>query len=178
MPTEQPTDMFCRSNGQGQRFIMLLFCGGCCFILAAFQLKTKALPMDGEFAHARSAWYETCQQQHRLVLAPCVLLPFYTNMLLFACMVVADHLRFHTVAMRMPLELPLVAFLHGWFYLSAACFHDRHMAQDSTRMPRPPRKAGFGLVHHENSRIYGFWIVVCALTSVWAQEKSSTEWPL
>eukprot|EP00971_Amphidinium_carterae_P074405 1470387-Amphidinium_carterae.2 len=64
MPTEQPTDMFCISNGQGKRFIMLLFCGGCCFVLAAIQLRRKALSMYGAFARARLAWYETCQQQN------------------------------------------------------------------------------------------------------------------
>eukprot|EP00971_Amphidinium_carterae_P214122 4249462-Amphidinium_carterae.1 len=85
MPTEQPTDMFCRSNRQGQRFILLLFCGVCCFILAAIQLKRKALPMDGEFARARSAWHETCHRQNRLVLASCVLLPFYSRALWLTC---------------------------------------------------------------------------------------------
>eukprot|EP00971_Amphidinium_carterae_P018443 363952-Amphidinium_carterae.1 len=85
MPTEQPTDMFCKSNGQSKRLIMLLSCGGCCFVLAAISLKREALPMDGEFARARLAWYETCQQQHRLVLASFVLLPLYSNTLWFAC---------------------------------------------------------------------------------------------
>eukprot|EP00971_Amphidinium_carterae_P169615 3360350-Amphidinium_carterae.1 len=63
--------------------------------------------MHGAVARARSAWYETCQQQNRLVLAPCVLLPFYSNALLLACPVVADHLRFHAVGMRVALELQL-----------------------------------------------------------------------
>eukprot|EP00971_Amphidinium_carterae_P097560 1930436-Amphidinium_carterae.1 len=76
MPAEQPTGMFCRSDQQGTRFIMLLICSGCCFILVAIQLKIEALPMYGNFARARSAWYETCQRQNRLVLASCVLLPF------------------------------------------------------------------------------------------------------
>eukprot|EP00971_Amphidinium_carterae_P305511 6071099-Amphidinium_carterae.2 len=115
MVEEQPTDMFCRSNRQSARFIMLLFCGGCGFVLAAIQLKRKALPMYGQFAIARSAWYETCQQQNRLVVASFVLLPFYSNALWLACTVVADHLRFHVVSMRVPLELQLVAFLHLWF---------------------------------------------------------------
>eukprot|EP00971_Amphidinium_carterae_P020718 408348-Amphidinium_carterae.1 len=68
MPTEQPVDMFCKSNRHGKYFIMLLFCGGCCFILAAIKLKRKALPMYGKFARARLAWFETRQQQNRLVL--------------------------------------------------------------------------------------------------------------
>eukprot|EP00971_Amphidinium_carterae_P019857 391211-Amphidinium_carterae.1 len=85
MPAEQPTDMFCRSNRQSQKFILLLFCGVCCFVLAAIQLKIKALPMYGDFARAKSAWHETCQQQNRLVLASCVLLPFYSKALLLAC---------------------------------------------------------------------------------------------
>eukprot|EP00971_Amphidinium_carterae_P136050 2695782-Amphidinium_carterae.1 len=85
MPEEQPTDMFCRSNRQSQKFILLLLCGGCCFVLAAIQLKRTALPMCGEFEHARLAWYETCQQQNRLVLTSCVLLPFYSKALLLAC---------------------------------------------------------------------------------------------
>eukprot|EP00971_Amphidinium_carterae_P032777 645305-Amphidinium_carterae.1 len=66
MPAEQPTDMFCRSNRQSKQFIMLLYCGVCCFVVAAIKLKRKALPMHGAFARARSAWYETCQQQNRL----------------------------------------------------------------------------------------------------------------
>eukprot|EP00971_Amphidinium_carterae_P283174 5621772-Amphidinium_carterae.1 len=80
--------------------------------------------------------------------------------------------------MMLPLELHLVAFLHLWFYLSAAHFHDRHVTRNSMRMRHPPRKAGFGLGHHASSRVYGFWIVVCVLTSVWAQEKTSIEWSL
>eukprot|EP00971_Amphidinium_carterae_P256155 5085915-Amphidinium_carterae.1 len=60
--------------------------------------------MERTFAHARSAWHETCQQQHRFLVASCVLLPMYSNMLLHVCMVVADHLRFHVVGMRMPVE--------------------------------------------------------------------------
>eukprot|EP00971_Amphidinium_carterae_P013364 263423-Amphidinium_carterae.1 len=129
--------------------------------------------MKGEVAHARSAWHETCHQQNRLVLASCVLLPFYSNVLLLACTVVADHLRFHVAGMRFPLELHLVAFLHLWFYLSAARFHNRHETRNSMRMTHPPRKAGFGLGHHGSSRVYGLWIIVCVLTSVRAQEKTS-----
>eukprot|EP00971_Amphidinium_carterae_P157850 3129152-Amphidinium_carterae.1 len=70
--------------------------------------------------------------------------------------------------MRVPLELHLVAFLHLWFYLSAARFHDRHVPRKSMRMTHPPRKARFGLGHHhdhESSRVYGLWTVVCVLTS-------------
>eukprot|EP00971_Amphidinium_carterae_P224341 4450668-Amphidinium_carterae.1 len=85
MPEEQPTDMFCRSNRQSIRFIMLLFCGGCCFLLAVIQLKRKGLPMHAEFTRARLAWHETCQRQNRLLLASCVLLPFYSKALLLAC---------------------------------------------------------------------------------------------
>eukprot|EP00971_Amphidinium_carterae_P045156 888582-Amphidinium_carterae.1 len=92
---EQPSDMFCVSNQQGKSFIMLLACGGCVFLLSVFQLTRKTLRVRGKFARARSAWYETCQQQNRLLLASYVLLPTYTNMLLLACTVVADHLRFH-----------------------------------------------------------------------------------
>eukprot|EP00971_Amphidinium_carterae_P233370 4631922-Amphidinium_carterae.1 len=44
------------------------------------------------------------------------------------------------------------------------------------RMTHPPRKAGFRLGHYGSSRVYRMWIVVCVLTSVWAQEKSNTEW--
>eukprot|EP00971_Amphidinium_carterae_P154645 3066437-Amphidinium_carterae.1 len=97
--------------------------------------------MCGESARARLAWHETCQQQNSLVLASCALLPFYSNTLLLTCTVVADHLRFHVVGMRAPLELKLVPFLHLWFYLSAARFHDRHV-----------KKAEFGLGYHGSSR--------------------------
>eukprot|EP00971_Amphidinium_carterae_P193541 3840456-Amphidinium_carterae.1 len=82
--------------------------------------------MNAEFARARSAWWETCQQQSDLVLASCVLLPFYSNALWLECTVVADHLQFHIVGMRVPLELQVVALLHLWFYMSASRFHDRH----------------------------------------------------
>eukprot|EP00971_Amphidinium_carterae_P156141 3095716-Amphidinium_carterae.1 len=108
--------------------------------------------MYGEFARARSAWYETCRQQNRLVLASCVLLPFYSKALLLACTVVADHLRFHVVGIRVPLEVQLVAFTHLWFYLSAASFRGRHVTQNSIRMTHPPRKAGFRLGHYGSSR--------------------------
>eukprot|EP00971_Amphidinium_carterae_P064095 1269055-Amphidinium_carterae.1 len=74
-------------------------------MLAAIQLKRQTLPVDAKFARARSAWYETCQLQNRLSLASCVLLPIYSNMLKLACTVVADHLRFHIVGARMPVEV-------------------------------------------------------------------------
>eukprot|EP00971_Amphidinium_carterae_P287321 5703625-Amphidinium_carterae.1 len=175
MPAEQPTGMFCRSNQQIKHFIMLLFCGGCCFVLAVIQPKRKALPMHGKFARARFAWYETCQQQNRLVLASCMLLPAYSNALWLACTVVADHWRFHVVGMRVPLELRLVPFLHLWFYLAAARFHARHVMQSSTQMTLLQGKAGFRMGHHGSSRVYMLWTVVCVLTSVWAQDKSSTD---
>eukprot|EP00971_Amphidinium_carterae_P306393 6088802-Amphidinium_carterae.1 len=108
--------------------------------------------MDGVYACARSAWYETCQQQNCLMLASCVLLPLYSNALLLACTVVADHFRFHVVGLRVPLEPQLVAFSHLWFYLSAARFHDRHVTHDLIRMAHPPKEAGFILWHHGSSR--------------------------
>eukprot|EP00971_Amphidinium_carterae_P276612 5489321-Amphidinium_carterae.1 len=152
MQTEQPTEMFCRSNWQGKQFILLL-CGGSSFLmLAVIQLKRKALPIRAEVALARSAWYETCQQQNRLALASCVLLPFYSNVLWLACTVVADHLRFHVVGMRVSIELQLVALSHLWFYLSASRFHDRYVTHNSMRMAHPPRKAGFKLGPHGSSR--------------------------
>eukprot|EP00971_Amphidinium_carterae_P191716 3804075-Amphidinium_carterae.1 len=91
MPAEQPTDMFCVSNQQGKRFMILLSCGACVFILAATQLNCTTLCMTGKLARARAAWYETCKQQNCLLSASCALLPLYSNMLLLACTVVADH---------------------------------------------------------------------------------------
>eukprot|EP00971_Amphidinium_carterae_P259822 5155116-Amphidinium_carterae.1 len=132
--------MFCKSNRQSTHFLKLLLCGVCCFAFAAIQLKRKALPMKKKFARARSAWYETCQQHNRLVVASCVLLPLYSNTILLACTVVADHLRFHVAGMRVPLEILLVAFLHLWFYLSAARFHDRNVTQNLLRMTHPLRE--------------------------------------
>eukprot|EP00971_Amphidinium_carterae_P031277 615988-Amphidinium_carterae.1 len=85
MPAEQPTEMFCRSNEQSTRFIMLLFSACFCFVLAVAMRKRMALPMCREVARAGSAWYETCQQQNRLLLASCVPLPFYSNSLWLAC---------------------------------------------------------------------------------------------
>eukprot|EP00971_Amphidinium_carterae_P327023 6458166-Amphidinium_carterae.1 len=80
--------------------------------------------------------------------------------------------------MRVPLELQLTVFVHLCFYLSAARFHDRHVTQSSMRMTHPPSKAEIGLGHHGSSRVYRLWFVVCVLTSVWAPEKSSSEWSL
>eukprot|EP00971_Amphidinium_carterae_P258588 5132415-Amphidinium_carterae.1 len=77
-----------------------------------------------------------------------MLLPLYSKVLSVACTMVADHLRFHVVGMRVPLELLLVAVLHLWFYLSAAHFCDRHVTQNSIRMAHPQRKAGVRLRHH------------------------------
>eukprot|EP00971_Amphidinium_carterae_P054523 1074269-Amphidinium_carterae.1 len=104
--------------------------------------------MSRKFARARLAWYETRLQQNRFLLTSWVLIPFYSKALWLACMVVADHLRFHVVGIRVPLELQLVAFLHFWFYLSAARFHDRHVTQNSMRMTHLLKKAGFRLGHH------------------------------
>eukprot|EP00971_Amphidinium_carterae_P348435 6490487-Amphidinium_carterae.1 len=169
MPAEQPTDMFCRSNRQGTSFVMLLFCGGCCFILAVMLLKKSALPVHGEIiAHARSAWYETCQQHKRLVLASCVILSFYSNSLLLACTVVADHLRFHVVDRRVPLELQLVAVSRLWFYFSAARFHDRHVTQKSMRMAHPitvtsAKKSRIRM--RASWKLEGSHVVVCSVRS-------------
>eukprot|EP00971_Amphidinium_carterae_P080907 1600721-Amphidinium_carterae.1 len=46
------------------------------------------------------------------------------------------------------------------------------------RMTHPPRKARFRSGHHESWRVYSMWIVVCVLTSMWAQEKARTKWSL
>eukprot|EP00971_Amphidinium_carterae_P253560 5034152-Amphidinium_carterae.1 len=97
------------------------------------QLKRGTSPMYGEFVHARAAWYETCQQQNRLVVAACFLLPVYSRMLLLACTVVADHLQVHVVGMRMPVEVGLVAFMHLCFYQSVARFRARHVALKASR---------------------------------------------
>eukprot|EP00971_Amphidinium_carterae_P335822 6471871-Amphidinium_carterae.1 len=79
---------------------MLLLCGACCFLPAVINLKPTTLPVYGKFALARSAWYETCQQLNCVALASFVLLPLYSNTLLPACTVVADHFRFHVVGMK------------------------------------------------------------------------------
>eukprot|EP00971_Amphidinium_carterae_P151813 3009109-Amphidinium_carterae.1 len=145
---ERPSDMFCVSNQQGKGFILLLVCGGCFFLLSAVLLLTRqASPIDGKFALARSAWYDTCQQQNRLLLASCILLPSYSNMPLLVCTVVMDHLRFHLVGMRMPLQVSLVTFLHLCFLQSAARIHDRHVTQTSLRMAHVPTKGGLGEGH-------------------------------
>eukprot|EP00971_Amphidinium_carterae_P031326 617051-Amphidinium_carterae.1 len=107
--------------------------------------------MYGKLALARAAWYETCQQQNRLLVMSCVLLPSYGNMLLLACTVVMDDLRFHVVGMRMPLQVSLVILVHLWFLQSAVGFHGRHVTQDPLRM-HPPRKAGFRWGHHGGLR--------------------------
>eukprot|EP00971_Amphidinium_carterae_P118522 2348098-Amphidinium_carterae.1 len=75
-----PADMFCVSNRQAKHLILLI-CGGICFLLlAAMHPKTQKVStssqMDG-IARARSAWYETRQQQNALFVASCVLLPLY-----------------------------------------------------------------------------------------------------
>eukprot|EP00971_Amphidinium_carterae_P173786 3444957-Amphidinium_carterae.1 len=82
------------------------------------------------------------------------------------------------MGMRVPLEVQVVAFMHLCFYMSTSSFHARHVAQNSMRITPPPRKVGFRLGHHGSARVYRLWIVVCVLTSVWAQQKSSTEWSL
>eukprot|EP00971_Amphidinium_carterae_P289374 5745411-Amphidinium_carterae.1 len=66
MPAEQPTEMFCVSNRKSKHFIMILLGGGCFFMFSAIamQLERRAVPMYGEYARARAAWYETCQQQN------------------------------------------------------------------------------------------------------------------
>eukprot|EP00971_Amphidinium_carterae_P250171 4966132-Amphidinium_carterae.1 len=134
-------------------------------MLAAIQLKRKTLPMYGRFAHAKSAWYETCQQQKCLLLASCVLLPLYNNMLLLSCMVAGDHLRFHVVGMRMPLHVYLVGFLHLCFYQSAAAFHERHVTLNPLRMTHLPKREGYTLGHYSGSSIYSRWILVCVVAS-------------
>eukprot|EP00971_Amphidinium_carterae_P331007 6464336-Amphidinium_carterae.1 len=121
--------------------------------------------MNGVLARARLAWYETCQEQNRLMLASCVLIPFYSNALRLVCTVAADHLRIHVVGNRV--QLQVVAFLHVWCYTSAARFHDRrHVTKNSKKMTLPPREASFRLGQHGSSRVYGLWIVVCVLISV------------
>eukprot|EP00971_Amphidinium_carterae_P153325 3039732-Amphidinium_carterae.1 len=52
---EQPSDMFCVSNEQAKRFIMLFVCGACVFCLMGLTLKSTAHVMLGRFARARSA---------------------------------------------------------------------------------------------------------------------------
>eukprot|EP00971_Amphidinium_carterae_P222341 4413088-Amphidinium_carterae.1 len=143
--------------------------------MAATQLKRKALSSNGKFARARSAWYETCQEHQCLLLTSCVLLPLYSNMLLRACTVVADHLRFHFVGMRLPVEACLVAFMHMCFFQSSARFRGKHVTQNSLRTTHLLKRAGLKRRQHRRSRIYGLWILVCVPGSVQAQNESSTE---
>eukprot|EP00971_Amphidinium_carterae_P014232 280983-Amphidinium_carterae.1 len=112
------------------------------------RLENKTLPMPMNFARAMAAWYETCKQQNCLLLASCILLPLYSNMLLLACTVVADHVRFHFVGLRMRLEVFLTVFGHLGFFQSATLFNKRHVTQNCARMTHLPRKAGFGSGHH------------------------------
>eukprot|EP00971_Amphidinium_carterae_P032460 639342-Amphidinium_carterae.1 len=162
MPAEQPTNMFCVSNRRGKCFMLLLLGGGSVFMLTAIPLKGKTLPMHGEFVRARAAWYETCQQQNRLSVAACFLLPVYSKMLSIACTVIADHFQVHVVGMRMPVEVVLVAFLHLCFYESASSFHERHVTQNSWDVPK-------------NGRVCRLWVLVCVLASVQAQAKGTRE---
>eukprot|EP00971_Amphidinium_carterae_P097568 1930581-Amphidinium_carterae.1 len=166
MPAEQPTDMFCVSNQPAKRFLVFLLCGGCFFTLATMRLKRQTLPMPRNFTRAKAAWYETCKQQNCLLLASCILLPLYSNMLLLACTVVADHVRFHVVGLRMPLEVFLAVLSHLWFFQSATLFHTRHVTQNCLSMPNLPRKSGFRSGHHRGSRVYMLWFLVCVLPSV------------
>eukprot|EP00971_Amphidinium_carterae_P193619 3841733-Amphidinium_carterae.1 len=80
--------------------------------------------------------------------------------------------------MMVPLELQLVAFMHFVFYLSATRFQYRHVSQNAMQKTLPPRRAGFRLAHHGSARVYRLWIVVCVLTSAWAQKRSSTVCPV
>eukprot|EP00971_Amphidinium_carterae_P134023 2655907-Amphidinium_carterae.1 len=123
--------------------------------------------MYGATARARSAWYETCQQQHRFLLASYVLLPSYSNMLLLACTVVVGHLQFHAVGMRMPLQVSLVTSLHLWFFQSAVRFHYRYVTP--TRM-RLPSKAGWG--QNGGSKVYRWWLLLSVLALVQAEDAS------
>eukprot|EP00971_Amphidinium_carterae_P200103 3971321-Amphidinium_carterae.3 len=122
--------------------------------------------MYGKFARARSAWYETCQQQKCLLLAPCLLLPLYNNMLLLACTVVGDNLRFHVRGTRVPLQVYLVVFLHLCFHKSAARFHERHVVLNSSRMRHRPEKEGYTLAHRGGKMVYSRWVLVCVVASV------------
>eukprot|EP00971_Amphidinium_carterae_P169430 3356786-Amphidinium_carterae.1 len=59
------------------------------------------------------------------------------------------------------------------FRMLGRLFRNRHVTRNSMRMTHPPRRAGFRLEHHEAGSwsVYRSWLVVCVLTSVWAQEK-------
>eukprot|EP00971_Amphidinium_carterae_P288026 5717655-Amphidinium_carterae.1 len=148
--------------------MMLLICGACFFLLAATQLKGSALPSNGKFARARSAWYETCQEHKCLLMASCVLLSLYSNIPLRACTVVADHLRFHFVGRRMTVEACLVAFMHLCFFQSAARFRDRHVIQNPLRMTHLLRRA-------ELKQVEGVLVVA---SSVRSGLSTGTEWSL
>eukprot|EP00971_Amphidinium_carterae_P022564 444958-Amphidinium_carterae.1 len=54
--------------------------------------------MDGRLARARSAWYETCQQQGRFLVCVLALLTSGCNIAPRQCTVVSDHIRFHFTA--------------------------------------------------------------------------------
>eukprot|EP00971_Amphidinium_carterae_P126665 2509377-Amphidinium_carterae.2 len=67
--------------------------------------------MYGRFARAKSAWNETSQLHSRVLIASCVPLLLYSNVLSAACPVISDHLRFHFVDTR-PGEVLVVVVLH------------------------------------------------------------------
>eukprot|EP00971_Amphidinium_carterae_P343677 6483589-Amphidinium_carterae.1 len=52
MAAEQPADMFCVSEEQGKKFVMMLLGSACIFCLATLRLKSVARLMYGRFARA------------------------------------------------------------------------------------------------------------------------------
>eukprot|EP00971_Amphidinium_carterae_P333923 6468947-Amphidinium_carterae.1 len=158
---EQPSDMFCVSNEQGKRSIVLLTCGVCLLCLAAFKLK-RSTPLM--LARAKSAWYEASQQHCCLVVASCCLLPTYNNLLWLACTVVADHMRLHFIVATKPAEAFMAIWVHAFHYFAAADFQRRHALQQRN-VPRSGRQRGSVRPQYPGTRIYSLWILVCVLTS-------------
>eukprot|EP00971_Amphidinium_carterae_P052070 1025055-Amphidinium_carterae.1 len=166
--------MFCVSNAQGISFAVVFVCAVSYFLLVAFAHMSFAQlqplrPLVGQFARARSAWYETIQRQTLLALASCLMLGLYVNMVPLTCTIVSQHLRFHFVASGGLAEACLVAGVHVWICNSAACFHHRHATRTNRRYRAPPSHGQstsstvFGAV--ELRTVHLAWFLLCAFTA-------------
>eukprot|EP00971_Amphidinium_carterae_P287701 5711814-Amphidinium_carterae.1 len=89
---EQPADMFLVSNGQGNKFVMMLLGCASIFCLATLGLNSTNQVMYGRFARAKSAWIETSLCQRGVLMASCAPALLYNNMQSLACTVTTDHL--------------------------------------------------------------------------------------
>eukprot|EP00971_Amphidinium_carterae_P128215 2540031-Amphidinium_carterae.1 len=175
---EQPPDMFCASNNQGESVADIFMCGACISILVAVAqaraCESRKRLLDVRLFHVRAAWHEASQQMNMFFVASCGSLAVGLNTASHTCTVVLDHLRLHHMSTKGSVGATPTIVMHMWMCYSVSCFHFRHERQTTglhsiarrARRAKATKQRGWkGPRALPSSVVYSLWFLACVLMS-------------